>query len=86
MYFLVRCMRNFVYFRQVGPSLCYGLAVTQGCPQRFICLCFSPQATVFMALLQPAPEVFELFDDLCLLSEGRIVFMGPTGQVSSPWH
>ena len=27
-------------------------------------------ATVFIALLQPAPEVFDLFDDVMLLSEG----------------
>lgn len=27
-------------------------------------------ATVLMALLQPAPETFELFDDVMLLSEG----------------
>lgn len=28
------------------------------------------QATVLLALLQPAPETFELFDDIMLLSEG----------------
>lgn len=35
------------------------------------------QGTVLMALLQPAPETFELFDDIILLAEGRIVYMGP---------
>lgn len=34
-------------------------------------------ATVLMALLQPAPETFELFDDLLLLSEGYVVYQGP---------
>lgn len=29
-----------------------------------------------MALLQPSPEVFELFDDVLLLSEGACVFHG----------
>ena len=29
------------------------------------------QGTVLMALLQPAPEVYELFDDIMLLCEGR---------------
>ena len=29
-------------------------------------------ATVFIALLQPAPEVFELFDDVMLLAEGTL--------------
>ena len=27
--------------------------------------------TIMVALLQPAPEVFDLFDDVLLLSEGR---------------
>ena len=27
--------------------------------------------TVLMSLLQPAPEVYNLFDDILLLSEGR---------------
>ena len=29
------------------------------------------QGTVLMALLQPAPEVYDLFDDIMLLCEGR---------------
>ena len=28
------------------------------------------EATVMIALLQPAPEVYDLFDDVLLLSEG----------------
>ncbi|KAE8039264.1 hypothetical protein FH972_011692 [Carpinus fangiana] len=39
------------------------------------------EATVLMALLQPAPETFELFDDLVLLSEGYIVYQGPRVEV-----
>ncbi|XP_058074190.1 ABC transporter G family member 42-like [Magnolia sinica] len=35
------------------------------------------EATIFMSLLQPAPETFELFDDIVLLSEGQIVYQGP---------
>lgn len=35
------------------------------------------EATVLMSLLQPAPETFELFDDVILLSEGQIVYEGP---------
>ena len=35
-------------------------------------------ATVLMALLQPAPETFNLFDDVMLLSEGAgIVPLAP---------
>ncbi|XP_042431162.1 ABC transporter G family member 39-like [Zingiber officinale] len=33
--------------------------------------------TALIALLQPAPETFELFDDIVLLSEGQIVYQGP---------
>ncbi|XP_022948220.1 ABC transporter G family member 31-like [Cucurbita moschata] len=39
------------------------------------------EATVLMALLQPAPETFELFDDLVLLSEGYLVYQGPRAEV-----
>lgn len=34
-------------------------------------------ATIFISLLQPAPETFDLFDDIILLSEGQIVYQGP---------
>ncbi|XP_022860438.1 pleiotropic drug resistance protein 2-like isoform X2 [Olea europaea var. sylvestris] len=33
--------------------------------------------TMIISLLQPAPETFELFDDIILLSEGKIVYQGP---------
>jgi len=39
------------------------------------------EATVLMALLQPAPETFDLFDDLVLLSEGYWVYHGPREEV-----
>ncbi|XP_071901429.1 ABC transporter G family member 29-like [Coffea arabica] len=35
------------------------------------------EATVLMSLLQPAPETYDLFDDIILLSEGQIVYQGP---------
>jgi ABC-type multidrug transport system ATPase subunit len=35
------------------------------------------EATIFMSLLQPAPETFDLFDDVVLLSEGQVVYHGP---------
>ncbi|KAF1863633.1 hypothetical protein Lal_00030702 [Lupinus albus] len=38
-------------------------------------------ATVLMALLQPAPETFNLFDDLVLLSEGHVIYQGPIEDV-----
>ncbi|KAF9593932.1 hypothetical protein IFM89_026175 [Coptis chinensis] len=35
------------------------------------------QTTVMISLLQPAPETFDLFDDVLLLCEGQIVYHGP---------
>jgi len=38
-------------------------------------------ATVLISLLQPAPETFNLFDDMLLLSEGQVVYHGPITNV-----
>lgn len=35
------------------------------------------EETTVISLLQPAPETYELFDDIILLSEGKIVYQGP---------
>ena len=35
------------------------------------------QATLLMALLQPAPECYDLFDDILLLSEGELPMSSP---------
>ncbi|KAJ0704849.1 putative ABC-type sulfate transporter [Helianthus annuus] len=37
--------------------------------------------TMTISLLQPAPESFELFDDIILLSEGQIVYHGPREEI-----
>ncbi|KAF1323093.1 Atp-binding protein, partial [Globisporangium splendens] len=37
--------------------------------------------TVVIALLQPTPEVFALFDDVLILSEGQVLYHGPRDQV-----
>ncbi|XP_062117542.1 pleiotropic drug resistance protein 2-like [Humulus lupulus] len=37
--------------------------------------------TMVVSLLQPAPETFELFDDIIILSEGQIVYQGPKENV-----
>ncbi|XP_024968958.1 ABC transporter G family member 35-like isoform X4 [Cynara cardunculus var. scolymus] len=39
------------------------------------------ESTIFMSLLQPAPETFDLFDDIILLSEGQILYQGPRQNV-----
>ena len=40
-------------------------------------------STVLISLLQPAPETFNLFDDIILLSEGQVVYHGPREHVMS---
>ncbi|KAB5564919.1 hypothetical protein DKX38_004973 [Salix brachista] len=37
--------------------------------------------TAVISLLQPAPETYDLFDDIILLSDGRIVYQGPREHV-----
>ncbi|PRQ50790.1 putative iron-chelate-transporting ATPase [Rosa chinensis] len=37
--------------------------------------------TAVISLLQPAPETYELFDDIILLSDGQIVYQGPREHV-----
>ncbi|KAJ1289317.1 hypothetical protein BS78_02G155000 [Paspalum vaginatum] len=37
--------------------------------------------TAVIALLQPAPETYELFDDIILLSDGQVVYSGPREHV-----
>ncbi|XP_012480072.1 pleiotropic drug resistance protein 3 [Gossypium raimondii] len=38
-------------------------------------------ATILISLLQPTPEIFELFDDIILMAEGKIVYQGPRSEV-----
>ncbi|KAL8527701.1 hypothetical protein ACS0TY_005518 [Phlomoides rotata] len=38
-------------------------------------------ATIVVSLLQPAPETFDLFDDLILIGEGKIIYHGPRSDV-----
>ena len=35
------------------------------------------QYTVLVSLLQPARETYQLFDDIVLMAEGKIVYHGP---------
>jgi ABC-type multidrug transport system ATPase subunit len=37
--------------------------------------------TTLISLLQPAPETYDLFDDVILLSDGLIVYQGPRENV-----
>ncbi|KAG2326564.1 hypothetical protein Bca52824_009292 [Brassica carinata] len=38
-------------------------------------------ATVLVSLLQPAPESYDLFDDIVLMDKGKIVYHGPRDEV-----
>ncbi|KAL4325064.1 hypothetical protein GQ457_11G016130 [Hibiscus cannabinus] len=38
-------------------------------------------ATLLVSLLQPAPEIFDLFDDITLMAEGKILYHGPRDQI-----
>ncbi|OWZ01651.1 ABC transporter [Phytophthora megakarya] len=39
--------------------------------------------TVVIALLQPSPEVFALFDDVMILNEGQVMYHGPCNDVEN---
>ncbi|XP_010914761.1 ABC transporter G family member 41 [Elaeis guineensis] len=39
------------------------------------------ESTVVVSLLQPAPETYDLFDDIILMAEGKIVYHGPRSHV-----
>ncbi|OVA07250.1 ABC transporter-like [Macleaya cordata] len=44
------------------------------CLQQFVHI---TNATVVVSLLQPASETFDLFDDIILMAEGKIIYHGP---------
>ena len=39
------------------------------------------RGTTLISLLQPAPEAYDLFDDIILISDGQIVYQGPREHV-----
>ncbi|KAH7669104.1 Iron-chelate-transporting ATPase protein [Dioscorea alata] len=39
------------------------------------------ESTAVVSLLQPAPETYDLFDDIILMAEGKIVYQGPRSQI-----
>ncbi|KAJ8498866.1 hypothetical protein OPV22_009418 [Ensete ventricosum] len=39
------------------------------------------ESTVVVSLLQPAPETYELFDDIILMAEGKTVYQGPCNHI-----
>ncbi|KAK3404527.1 hypothetical protein EUGRSUZ_K00830 [Eucalyptus grandis] len=41
------------------------------------------ESTILVSLLQPAPETFDLFDDVILMAQGHVVYHGPRMDVLS---
>ncbi|KAM3274267.1 hypothetical protein ACQJBY_043427 [Aegilops geniculata] len=41
------------------------------------------ESTILVSLLQPAPETYQLFDDIILMAEGKIVYHGPKSCIMS---
>ncbi|KAJ3681311.1 hypothetical protein LUZ60_015800 [Juncus effusus] len=39
------------------------------------------ESTVVVSLLQPAPETYDLFDDVILMAEGKVVYHGPKVEI-----
>jgi len=39
-------------------------------------ICHIVKATMCISLLQPPPEVFNLFDDIILMAEGEVIYHG----------
>ena len=63
-----------------GPRL-FGLATCRAPPlppppppQTFRGVCHALERTFLISLLQPAPEVMDLFDDVLLLTDGRVIY------------
>ncbi|ETV98201.1 hypothetical protein, variant 1 [Aphanomyces invadans] len=46
-------------------------------------MCKAVQYTVVTALLQPPPEVFALFDNVLILTEGHVAYFGPTADATA---
>ncbi|EKX51516.1 hypothetical protein GUITHDRAFT_102779 [Guillardia theta CCMP2712] len=59
-------------------------AVTQKIISGLRDLCYDKRMTVIVSLLQPSIEIYNMFDDLLLLSAtGRLLYHGPTNQAAS---
>ncbi|KAF8682044.1 hypothetical protein HU200_045504 [Digitaria exilis] len=41
------------------------------------------ECTMLISLLQPTPEVFDLFDDLILMAEGKVIYHGPQSEAQN---
>lgn len=56
-------------------------ATTYSVTQTFLDVTHSLRRTIVISLLQPPPEVFHLFDDVLLLTDGLVVYHGPVKSV-----
>eukprot|EP00798_Chlamydomonas_sp_ICE-L_P006714 gene6714-3384_t len=44
-------------------------------------LCHYMKSTIMIALLQPTPDTYEIFDDIMVMGDGKILFHGPKEEV-----
>lgn len=56
-------------------------AVTHDICRSIVTFAKAARTTRIVALLQPGPEVFSLFDEVIILAEGHLVYAGPIGSV-----
>uniref|UniRef100_A0A6U0YCP6 ABC transporter domain-containing protein n=1 Tax=Polytomella parva TaxID=51329 RepID=A0A6U0YCP6_9CHLO len=68
-------MHQVLFMDEISTGL--DSATTFSIMKSFKNFCRYSNLTVLCTLLQPSPQVFELFDDIVLMSQGRIVFQGP---------
>lgn len=68
-----------------GDEISNGLdsAVTYDMIETFMQLGRLYKRTHVISLLQPSPETVSLFDEVVLLSEGKLIYAGPIGEVES---
>ncbi|RLN86760.1 hypothetical protein BBJ28_00020430, partial [Nothophytophthora sp. Chile5] len=59
----------------LDSAAAFDIIKTQRCVARKL------RKTVVIALLQPSPEIFSLFDDVMILNEGELMYHGPCNKV-----
>lgn len=89
---IVKCLMRFFFPGEmiVGPArvlLMDGISTGLDASTTFqIITCLQhlahlTESTILASLLQPSPETFNLFDDIILMEEGRIIYHGPRTSV-----
>ncbi|KAK2634606.1 hypothetical protein Ddye_029398 [Dipteronia dyeriana] len=89
-YYRINCALKYTGEMIVGPTKALFMdEITNGldsstayqmvaCVQQLVHI---TDSTSLVSLLQPAPETFDLFDDIILMAEGKVVYHGPRDNV-----